>query len=171
MKLTSTMLIYATTTEQKRGSVKFFSLRDWALLEGCELRHDNPVRAISPNPSGTRVVVTDSLGRGNASTVPQTRALIDVPDFGASSGGTASGSFGMPQTAECLSLWRAASFATYIYSPTSVSGASIQKIGRMESDESGGFSMPSPTLTKMDWCLGCCCTQWARHVPAAKWKP
>ena len=53
--LTDDFLFYGT----EAGTVEIFSLSEWLLLAGAELRLDSPIHRISPNFNGTRVVVVD----------------------------------------------------------------------------------------------------------------
>lgn len=54
--LTEDFLFYGT----EAGSVEVFSLGEWELLSGAELRLNKPIKKLYPNLNGTRVVVIDS---------------------------------------------------------------------------------------------------------------
>jgi len=54
--LTEDFLFYGT----EAGSVEVFSLSEWELLSGAELRLNKPIKKLYPNLNGTRVVVVDS---------------------------------------------------------------------------------------------------------------
>ena len=45
------------------GTVEMFYLSEWVLLAGVELRIDNSIKSIYPNPLGTRIVIVDSYSR------------------------------------------------------------------------------------------------------------
>jgi hypothetical protein len=54
--LTDEFLFYGT----EAGSLEMFYLNEWVLLAGAELRIDNSIKQIYPNPASTRVVLVDS---------------------------------------------------------------------------------------------------------------
>ena len=58
MALTEEFLYYGT----EAGTVEAFFLTEWKVLPGVELRLDPPnaIKKLTPNASGTRLVVTDS---------------------------------------------------------------------------------------------------------------
>ena len=88
MQLTETMLIYATDTGGRGGShggVKFFSLTDWTMLEGCEYRHDNAVVYVYPNRGGTRVCLIDNTGSGYIYN-PSNSFILPISNFGGEDG-------------------------------------------------------------------------------------
>jgi WD repeat-containing protein 19 len=58
--LTSQLLIYGT----RDGHLRYFSLQDWASLNGCEIRHTSGIQRIFPNQEGTRVIFVDDHGSG-----------------------------------------------------------------------------------------------------------
>jgi WD repeat-containing protein 19 len=57
---TEDFCVYGTSS----GSIEFFYFAEWTLLAGVELRHEEPIRSVFPNPKGTRLVFIDASYRG-----------------------------------------------------------------------------------------------------------
>ena len=45
---TEDFCVYGTSA----GTIEYFNFAEWSLLAGVELRHEEPIRAVFPNPKG-----------------------------------------------------------------------------------------------------------------------
>tara|TARA_B110000090_G_C13386566_1_gene447925 strand:- start:1807 stop:3105 length:1299 start_codon:yes stop_codon:yes gene_type:complete len=156
MTLTKEMLIYGYVSGGDRGGgVKFFSLDNWAPLEGIEYRHENSITSIVPSPSGTRMLFIDVSGRGWLYN-PADSTALEIPNFKDEKGSTSSG-----QPIKCA-LWdpvgdqdgksrsttgtqslsfitvEGGQFWTYVYSQLHFEGPTITRVGRIDIDADTG---------------------------------
>ena len=150
MQLTETMLIYATDTGGRGGShggVKFFSLTDWTMLEGCEYRHDNAVVYVYPNRGGTRVCLIDNTGSGYIYN-PSNSFILPISNFGGEDGsGGVSRILWDPVDWGTFVAVEGRTFATYVYSPRSVFGPTVTKVGKVTEIEENGDMNSNPCST------------------------
>ncbi|GBG32352.1 WD repeat-containing protein 19 [Hondaea fermentalgiana] len=128
MAMTPSFLIYATTD----GTLQFFSLADGQAIAPSELRHAHPIRAIYPNAAGTRIVFIDQTGSGFLYN-PIDSQVCEVPDLNADTvriiwDGLDPFVF-VASTSHELS--------TYTYSPLTINGPEVTKVGPLEVQESG----------------------------------
>ena len=79
-ELTPEFLIYGT----EQGGIHFFYIEEWQLVS--EYKHEAAVRLLAPDPSGTRLVITDDRGYGYVYN-PIDDSLVEIPDIGAGTKG------------------------------------------------------------------------------------
>ena len=145
MHLTENMLVYCTDTGG-RGGIKFFSLVDWVMLEGCEYRHESAVNYVYPNKGGTRIILIDSTGRGWMYN-PSNSYVFQIQDFGGADGTVTVGSvLWDPVDWGTFVAVEGRSFTTYVYTPTSMKGPHVYRVGQLDIDENGDMkTTPCPT--------------------------
>jgi WD repeat-containing protein 19 len=151
MDLRDDVLIYIVDSNSRGLQtcvVKFFSLRAWVMLEGCEYRHDTALRAVYPNKSGTRLCLLDESGRGWIYN-PSASHIFQIEEFGGTDG----------RHSVTMVLWddvdwgafvvvEGETLATYVYSPVSINGPVCTKIGSIGIGANGDMKI-TPNNTKL----------------------
>jgi WD repeat-containing protein 19 len=135
--LTRDFLIYGTSV----GSLEYFYIPEWVTLSGSEHRHEEGIKAIYPNAPGTRVIFKDNNNDAFLYS-PVTSHVIKVPEFSQTCTKIMwdSADWGVFVTVD------AQDFCTYIYSPLTINGPQISKLGPLEIHQHGDMSMvPQPT--------------------------
>ncbi|KAI6657490.1 WD repeat-containing protein 19-like [Oopsacas minuta] len=79
-ELTQDFLIYGTD----QGGIHYFYLEEWQLVS--EYKHEVGVRLLAPDPSGTRLTLTDDKGDGYVYS-PLDDSLVEIPNLGAGTKG------------------------------------------------------------------------------------
>lgn len=130
--LTEHFLIYGTA----QGTIHFYSLADGKSIESAELRHEQGIRALFSNAAGTRIVFVDDSGSGTLYN-PVDSQTLPIPDFSAQTytvlwDGLDPFVF---VTADALEL------STYVYSPLTINGPQVTKVGPLDVDENGDVVM------------------------------
>lgn len=135
--LTRDFLIFGTNT----GSLEYFYIPEWVMLSGSEHRHEVAIKKVFPNTPGTRVIFIDVNNEGFLYN-PVTAHVIKIPEFSSTT---------------TTVLWDSADwgvfiavdtneFSTYVYSPLTINGPQISKLGPLEIHQHGDMSMvPQPT--------------------------
>jgi WD repeat-containing protein 19 len=137
--LTDDFLYYGT----EAGSIEVFSLGEWIMLPGVELRLDHPIKRIYPNSSGTRLVVVDSLN--------QIFLYNPVTGGGVNQSITP---FDLAPSIFSHIIWDASEknvimisdgryIHSYIYIPFSIRGPMVTKLGPVEISPDGGIILKS----------------------------
>jgi WD repeat-containing protein 19 len=134
--LTRDFLILGTNN----GSLEFFYLSEWVMLSGSEHRHEEGIAKVHPNAPGTRVVFIDTNNEGFLYN-PVTAHVIKIPEFNASTTKVLwdSADWGVFITVENVE------FSTYVYSPLTINGPQISKLGPLEIHQHGDMSMVPAT--------------------------
>ncbi|CAK4724993.1 unnamed protein product [Aphanomyces euteiches] len=141
--LTKDFFIYSTTNGH--GTIQFFYLAEWKLLEGCCYRHEDGIGIvhISPNLLGTKVVFLDSRRRGYMLNSTNREALY-IPS--------------VPNSTNTI-LWdnseanvfvaiEPSEFSTFLYTELTINGPEVTQLGYMEIDLNGDFIL-APQSTKL----------------------
>jgi WD repeat-containing protein 19 len=145
--LTRDFLIYSTSA----GCIEFFYLGEWTALDGCKYVHEPggkgqrvPIKAIYPNSPGTRVIFVDANNEGFLFNPRSQDDVMRIPQFPATCVKV------MWDTADwgVFVAVDSAEFATYVYSPLSIHGPEISKLGPLEVGPEGNTTMP-PQSTKI----------------------
>lgn len=131
--LTEHFLVFGTDA----GTVEFFSLSDWSLLSGTELRHTTPIKSVHPNAPGTRVLCVDDEDQAFVYN-PATGEKTPVPGF--------------PAAPKVVVMWDSvdqhvilvadgSELHTFVYAPITIKGAMVSKLGPVEILAEGEVSM------------------------------
>ena len=137
--LTDHLLIYGTAD----GIIEYYSLGDQKVLDGCHRRHDIGVKYIFPNQAGTRIVYVDVAGQGFLYN-PVTTQVIEIPCFG---------TCGVKHVMWDAADWGvfvaadATDFHTYVYSPLTINGPVISKVGPLEVRDNGDMRIDEKQRT------------------------
>ncbi|CAK9101199.1 WD repeat-containing protein 19 (Intraflagellar transport 144 homolog) [Durusdinium trenchii] len=118
------------------GSIEVYSLHDRALMAGCGFRHESAIRQIFPNPVGTRVIFVDECGSGFLYN-PVEKQLCEIPDLSAETRNVL-----WDGLDPCVFV-AADQFelSTFVYSPLTINGPEVNKIGPLEVHENGDIAM------------------------------
>ncbi|KDO28279.1 hypothetical protein SPRG_06330 [Saprolegnia parasitica CBS 223.65] len=133
------------STANGNGTVQFFYLQEWKLLEGCCYRHDEGIGIvhIAPNTQGTKIVFMDSRRRGYMLNSTN-REAIPIPS--------------MPSATSAI-LWdtmdptvfvavETSDFAVFVYSELTINGPEVTQLGTMDIDNNGEYVI-KPATTKI----------------------
>ena len=128
-------MVYGTD----QGAVEFFLLdsKEWAMLSGATLRHSTPIKALYPNPSGTRVVVVDSSNNAYLGN-PVTAEMTPFPQFPTQSVKHVMWDI---NDSNVVMVWDSRDIHTYVYAPTTRWGPMVSKLGPVEISAGGEISM------------------------------
>ena len=132
--------------EQLGGTVEYFSLTDWAVLSGCELKHTVGIKNIYPNANGTRAVVVDETGAGLLFN-PVNGDLLEIPAFGESNDVPSAVLWDSADYGVFTSV-HSQQFHTYIYAPVTINGAQITKLGSLRIEDNGQI-VTEPSATEI----------------------
>jgi len=127
--LTSHFLIFGTVD----GTIEFYSFRDDQMLAASAYKHrSGAIRRIFPDIHGTRVIFIDESGSGFLYN-PLDSQVTEIPEFNKESrlvlwDGLDSCIFAVADPQE---------LSTYVYSPLTINGPEISKVGPLEVLENG----------------------------------
>lgn len=142
---TEDFCVYGTSS----GTIEYFYFAEWTLLAGVELRHEEAIRAVYPNPKGARPLWGEPAGCWRVRHAPLpagTRLVfIDGSYRGFLFSPVNHGVLPIPKLHETTRniLWDAADWGvfattdhrimnTYIHSPFTINGPQITQLGHME---------------------------------------
>jgi len=126
--LTNSLLIYGTAD----GKIIMHNLADYKVIPTAEYLHGACIKQIFPNQLGTRIVFLDESSEGFLYN-PIDSQLVEIPDL-------------VPETNNVL--WDemdpmvfvtsdSRDLTTYVYSPLTINGPFVSKVGPLQVDESG----------------------------------
>ncbi|OQR99725.1 hypothetical protein ACHHYP_04614 [Achlya hypogyna] len=138
--LTKDFFIFSTANGN--GTIQFFYLQEWKLLEGCCYRHDEGIGIvhIAPNTQGTKIVFLDSRRRGHLLNSTN-REAVPIPSL---------------PTATSAILWDtmdpnvfvavdSSDFAVFLYSELTINGPEVAQLGSMDIDNNGEYTIVPKT--------------------------
>jgi len=139
--LTDNFFFYGT----EAGTVEIFFLSEWTLLSGIELRLENSIKKIYPNPYGTRIVVIDGAnqvflynpvnGTGGAATNKAVTRFESTPAV------IVNVLWDLEEKNIILLYDNNNCIHTYIYVQTSIEGSKLLKLGPVAVSGIGEISM------------------------------
>ena len=143
--LTDDFLVYGT----EAGSVEIFSLSEWVLLAGAELRLDTAIKQVYPNEHATRIVVVDA----------QNQTFLFNPVTGGGVNHSITRFDDCPQSVVSVTwdltekniilIYDGQALHTYLYVPTSIKGALLTKLGPMEVSNEGEIAL-NPGIVEIE---------------------